>query len=140
MQRHSYAAAELDEGAGTAAVRRFYESFETQQLDEFADVLHPEVELQTARGLRRGRTESQEWALKAETGELDQRFVIDELIEHGEYVLALVRKQWWWHETDELADESPVAAVFTIRDGRIASWQPFEDRAEAYRAAGLPER
>jgi ketosteroid isomerase-like protein len=128
----------MQEGAAVGAVRRFYETFEDQELDEFVNVLHPEVELQTARGLRRGLNEAREWALKSEAGELDQRFVVDDLIEHGDHVLALLRKQWWWRKEDELAEEFPVAALFTLREGRIARWQPFEDRAEAYRAAGLP--
>jgi ketosteroid isomerase-like protein len=125
------------EDANVDVVRRFYDTFQSQQLDDFVNVLHPEVELQSARGLRRGLNEAREWALKVETGELDQRFVVDELIASGDHVLALVRKQWWWRKEDELADESPVAALFTIRDDRIARWQPFEDRTEAYRAAGL---
>ena len=36
-------------------VRRFYEAFNAQDLDAFVATLHPEVELQTARGLREGR-------------------------------------------------------------------------------------
>lgn len=121
----------------TAIVRRFYEAFERQELDELVNVLHPEVELQTARGLRRGLNEAREWALKAEAGELDQRFVVEELVEHRNHVVALVRRQWWWRREEELADESEVGAVFTLREGRIARWQPFEDRAEALRAAGI---
>lgn len=128
----------MDEGAAAATVRRFYESFEHQRLDEFVDVLHPAVELQTARGLRRGRSEARRWALKSEAGELDQRYEIDRLVEHGAHVLALVRKQWWWRKENRLAEERPVAALFTLREGRIARWQPFEDRAEAYEAVGLP--
>ena len=127
----------MEEGAAAAVVRRFYETFESQELDEFVNVLHPQVELQTARGLRRGLNESREWARKSETGELDQRFIVEELIEHGSHVLALVSKQWWWRAEDELAEEHPVAAVFTLRDGRIARWQPFEDRDEARSARRL---
>ncbi len=127
----------MEEGAAAAVVRRFYEAFESQQLDEFVNVLHPEVELQTARGLRRGLNEAREWARKSEAGELDQRFVVEELIEHGGQVLALLSKQWWWRADDELAEERPVAAVFTLRDGRIARWQPYEDREGARTAVGL---
>jgi ketosteroid isomerase-like protein len=127
----------LAEGENAAVVRRFYDTFERQDLDEFVNVLHPDVELQSARGLRRGLNEAREWALKAETGELDQRFAIEDLIEHGDHVLAVLRKQWWWRKDDQLASDSPTAALFTIRDGRIARWQPFADRADAFRAVGL---
>jgi hypothetical protein len=30
-----------------------------------------------------------------------------------------------------------MAAVFTIREGRIARWQPFTDRADGLAAAGV---
>jgi ketosteroid isomerase-like protein len=120
-----------------ALVRRFYEAFDAQDLDAFADTLHPHVELQTARGLRIGLAEARAWAIKAEQGGLRQRYVIEDLIEHHNHVVALVRQQWWWAEENELAEDNEAAALFTFDGGLIARWQPFTDRTEALRAAGL---
>lgn len=111
--------------------RRFYDSFNDQDIDAFAATLHPDVELQTARGLRTGIEEARAWAIKVPTGELDQRIVVDELREVGEHVLALVRRQWWWKEGEDLASEDEVAAMFSFRDGLICRWQPFAERGEA---------
>lgn len=119
------------------AVEAFYEAFMAQNLDQFVAVLHPDVELQTARGLRIGREEARGWATRNPAGGLEQRLVVEELREHTDHVVALVRKQWWWAESDELAQEEEAAALFTFKDGLIGRWQPFTVRAEALAAAGL---
>jgi ketosteroid isomerase-like protein len=123
----------------TDQVRRFYEAFMAQDLDAFADTLCENVELQTARGLRIGVEEARSWATRIPDGGLEQRYVVEELVEHTDHVVALVRKQWWWAETDELADDEEVAALFTFKDGLIARWQPFTDRDDALAAAGLTQ-
>jgi ketosteroid isomerase-like protein len=118
-------------------VRRFYEAFMEQDLDAFAATLHPRVELQTARGLRIGREEARAWATRNPAGYLQQHLVLEDLIERGNHVVALVRQQWWWKHHEEMAEDSEVAALFTFEDGLIARWQPFADRDEAGRAAGI---
>jgi hypothetical protein len=118
-------------------VRRFYEAFNSEDLDGFVDTLHPHVELQTARGLRIGLAEARSWATRNPAGDLRQRYVVEELLEHANHVVALVRKQWCWKETDDVAEEEETAALFTF-DGRLISrWQPFTDRGEALSVAGI---
>ena len=121
----------------TDLVRRFYEAFNAEDLDGFVESLHPHVELQTARGLRIGLAEARAWATRTPSGDLRQRFVVEELIEEGNHVVALVRQQWLWKKTEELAEEQEVAALFTFEGGSIARWQPFTERAAALRAVGL---
>jgi ketosteroid isomerase-like protein len=121
----------------TEAVERFYAAFMAQDLDAFVATLHSNVELQTARGLLIGREEARAWATRNPAGGLEQRHVVEELREHTDHVVALIRKQWWWAESEELADDASEAALFTFKDGLIARWQPFTDRDEALAAAGL---
>jgi ketosteroid isomerase-like protein len=121
----------------TEQVRRFYEAFASQDLDAFVDTLDPHVELQTARGLRIGLAEARAWATRTPTGELHQRLVLEEMREHRNHVVAFVRQQWWWHRTEEMAEDREVAAMFTFKDGLIARWQPFTDREQALRVAGI---
>ena len=122
-------------------VRRFYEAFNAQDIDAFVATLHPDVELQTARGLREGRDEARAWATKAPHGGLDQRLVLRDILGEpdGVRLVALYRKQWWWREDEKHAHTDEMAAMFTFRDDLIARWQPFEDREEALAAAGLRE-
>ena len=114
-------------------VREFYDAFNAQELDRFVATLHPEVELQTARGLREGRKEARAWATKDPGGGLEQTMVVDEVLpdSHGTHALALYTKRWHWRESSELARSDEMAGLFTFRDGLIARWQPFEDRDEA---------
>jgi ketosteroid isomerase-like protein len=120
-------------------VRRFYEAFNQQDIDAFVATLHPEVELQTARGLREGREEARAWATKAPHGGLDQRLVLEDVVgdPDGMRLVALYRKQWWWREDEEHAHEDEMGALFTFREGLIARWQPFEDPDQALAVAGL---
>jgi limonene-1,2-epoxide hydrolase len=119
------------------AVRSFIDGFNDQDFDLFLSVLDPEVELHTLKlGLITGHEEARRWATKRPGG-LQQLLVIDDLRSSGEQVLALLRQQWRWEDGDEVAEENEVAALFTLRDGRIVRWRPFADRAEALRAAGL---
>jgi ketosteroid isomerase-like protein len=117
--------------------RRFYEAFNEEDLDAFCDTLHEHAELQTARGLKIGADEAREWATRNPHGELHQHYVVEELTEHHNHVVALVRKQWSWKENSELAEEEEVAGLFTFQDGLISRWQPFTDRDEAIAAAGI---
>jgi ketosteroid isomerase-like protein len=123
--------------ADSEVVRRFYEAFAEQDLDSFVETLHPHVELQTARGLRIGRDEARAWATRNPAGELEQRHVIEDLVEHRNHVVALLRQQWWWAGHDEPAEDSEAAALFTFEDGLISRWQPFSERDEALQAAGI---
>jgi ketosteroid isomerase-like protein len=120
-----------DDTAQTAVVRRFYDSFNAQDLDAFAATLHPDAELQTARGVRSGRDEARAWATKTPIGSLDQRLVLEEVRERGTHAVALYRKQWWWKETERLAREDAMAALFTFEGGLISRWQPYEDPSKA---------
>ena len=114
-------------------VERFYSAFTSQDLDGFVATLHPEVELQTARGPLEGRDEARRWATKNASGGLEQHVMLEDVRagEDGAHAVALIRKQWWWRESDEVAHDEPEAALFTFRDGLICRWQPFEDRGEA---------
>lgn len=123
----------MSESPNAAAVRTFYAAFNDEDLDGFVALLDPAVELQTARGLREGREEARAWATRNPGGGLGQRLVLEVVREddRGVHAVALIRKQWWWRETDEIAHDDPEAALFTFDDGLISRWQPFEDRDEA---------
>jgi ketosteroid isomerase-like protein len=115
------------------AVQRFVDTFNSQDLDAFAETVDPEVEIVSGRGVRLGRDEARAWAT-FKPGGVQQKMIVEEMHESGDRVVALTRRQWYWDGTNELATEDEMAHLFEIRDGRVARWQPFEDRAEALRA------
>jgi limonene-1,2-epoxide hydrolase len=119
------------------AVRGFVEGFNQQNFDLFTSVLDPEVELHTVKlGLITGREQARRWATR-KPGDLQQHLVIEDLRRHGDQVVALLRQRWLWEGSDEVAEDNEVAALFTVREGRIVRWQPFADRSQALAAAGI---
>jgi hypothetical protein len=122
-------------------VREFIRAFNDRDLDGFVAVLDEEVELHSMKGLRKGRDAARMWATRAPGG-VQQTIEVDEIFEDdteggGGRALALIRRVWRWEEDGSHASSDEMAWLFALRDHRILSWRPFEDRAEALRTAGF---
>ena len=50
--------------------------------------------------------------------------------------MALIRRRWHWDEDASSAGEDEMAWLFELRDHRIRSWRPFEDRGRRCAAVG----
>ena len=121
-----------------AAALEFIRAFNERDLDAFAATLHPAIEIHASRGLRRGVEAAREWGTRAPGG-VQQRILVEEILESEERALALVVREWWWEDAEpgaELAGADEMAWLFELRDGLISSWRPFDDRAEALAAFG----
>lgn len=124
-------------GSGFVAadpVREFIRAFNEGDLEAFAEVVDPEVEIHASRGLRKGPDAAVTWATRAPGG-IQQHVVLDELYEGDVVALALITRQWHWAEDDSLAREEPMAWLFELRDGRIRSWRSFDERSAGAVAA-----
>jgi ketosteroid isomerase-like protein len=122
-------------------VREFIRAFNERDLDAFVAVLDPEVELHSMKGLRKGREAARVWATRAPGG-VQQTIELEELYEEGlesggGRAVALIRRVWRWDEDGSPAGEDEMAWLFELREGRIRSWRPFENRTEALRAGGF---
>jgi limonene-1,2-epoxide hydrolase len=127
---------------GIDPVREFIRAFNDRDLDAFIEVLDPEVELHSGRGLRKGIEAARVWATR-EPGGVQQTILLDELYEEGlegggGTAVALIRRAWHWDEDGAAAGEDEMAWVFALRERRVLGWRPYEDRAEALRAGGFP--
>jgi ketosteroid isomerase-like protein len=114
-------------------VREFIRTFNERDLDGFVAVLDPDVELHSSRGMRKGVEAARQWATRA-TGGVQQTIVLDELYEEPDRAVALITRRWHWEEDASLAGEDEMAWLFELRDRRVRSWRPFEDRAKALAA------
>ncbi len=110
-----------------AAVIEFINAFNAEDLERLGEVLDPDVVIHSARGAKRGIDEALAWARRVPEGELHQRIELDSIEVEGDHAVALVRKQWWWHDSAELAREDEMAWVFELHDGKVRSWRP-QDR------------
>jgi ketosteroid isomerase-like protein len=121
---------------GLDPVREFIRSFNEGDLDAFAAVLDPEVEIHSMRGLRKGAEAARRWATRAPGG-LQQTIQLDQLYEGTERAVAIITRRWHWAENGSLAGEDQLGWLFELHGGKVRSWRPFEDRAEALRLAGF---
>jgi ketosteroid isomerase-like protein len=125
----------------TDPVREFVRAFNERDLDAFVAVLDPEVELHASRGLRKGPEAARVWATRPPGG-VQQTIELEQLYEDGTEggggrAVALIKRHWHWEEDDSLARIEEMAWFFELRDHRVLSWRPFEDRAEALRAGSF---
>ncbi len=121
---------------GIDPVREFVRAFNERDLDAFVEVLDPDVQLHAMRGLRRGRDAARVWATR-EPGGVQQTIELETLHEGRDRAVALIRRVWRWDDDGALAGADEMAWLFELRDHRVLSWRPFDDRAAALRAGGF---
>jgi limonene-1,2-epoxide hydrolase len=123
-------------------VREFIRAFNERDLEAFIDTLDPEVELHSMKGLKKGHEAARHWATRKRGG-VQQTIELEQLYEEGTEggggrAVALIRRRWHWDDdVGEFAGEDEMAWTFELRDHRILSWCPSEDREEALRVAGF---
>jgi len=122
-------------------VREFIRAFDERDVDAFVAVLDPDVELHSMKGLRKGLEAARQWATR-EPGGVQQSIELEQLYEDGTEsgggrAVALIVRRWHWDESGEPAGEDEMAWVFELRNRRVLSWRPYDDRAAALRAGGF---
>ena len=95
----------------------------------FASLVHPDIEIHSAQGVRRGLDDATEWAQKRYE-HLERRFAIDRMRAKGDDVVALVRTQYVWRDSGLVGDEEPTTIAMTFRDGKLVRWE-FRDDCKA---------
>ena len=102
--------------------------------DDFESVMAWPAMTRTSRGLEGLRKNWLDWLEPWAT----YRTTIEELIDVGEHVVALLRDHGRRHDM-ETEVELRGATTLTFRDGKVARWGDYADRAEAFEAVGLSE-
>lgn len=118
-------------------VREFIRAFNERDLDAFVAVLDPGVEIHASRGLRKGIEAARLWATRAPGG-VQQTIELEQLYEDGTEsgggrAVALIKRHWHWEEEGGAAGVDEMAWAFELRDHRVLSWRPYDDRTEALR-------
>jgi hypothetical protein len=94
------------------------------------ELLHPQVEIHTARTVHRGREAAAAWAGKA-FDHLERRYVPRQIERTAGGLRMHAWLQYVWRDTGEVGDSSPVVIDLGIRDGRISSWHLAEAPQQA---------
>jgi ketosteroid isomerase-like protein len=107
-----------------------------------SELLHPDFEYRedtswpgagTYRGIEAFRQVTSGYAEAFE----EMRLEAEEIFDAGDCVVAFVR--FWARGQSGTEAEMHQAGIFTVRDGKLASWQVVFDRDQALEAAGLRE-
>ena len=70
----------------------------------------------------------------------DLEFEVQDVLDAGDEVVALIRNQRQWGRRSGIATEMPpYGLVFTIRGGKVVRWRNYADQQSALEAAGLQE-
>lgn len=68
----------------------------------------------------------------------DLEFDVEDVLDAGDEVVALIRNQRQWGRHSGIAVEMPpYGLIFTIRAGKVVRWRNFGDQEDALEAAGL---
>ena len=95
----------------------------------FGALVHPDVEIETARGVRRGQEAAIEWASKR-FDHLIRRWGVDEIREAGDRLLVLGCVQYVWREDERVGDQTPTSIGFELEDGQIRAMRIYESVEE----------
>ena len=115
--------------------RTFVEAFNERDLDRFASVLAPAVEIHSMRGPVTGREAARDWATRPPGGVQQTIEIVGTETSPGR-ILFEIERVWHWAEDGTHASTDKMAWLFEVDGGLVTSWRPFEDRAEATRAFG----
>ena len=95
---------------------------------------HPDVEVGGPRGTGRGADLLLDWAERSGIHLDPQR-----AFGRGDTVVVEQEARWRSAESGEMSGGQPVATVFVVRDGRVASVVRHDDLAGALKETGLDE-
>jgi len=110
-------------GPSNADLARYVlEALSLGDVPDFAAVVHPEIEIRTAKTTYLGPEAATEWAQKRYE-HLERHFAIDGLEEKGDHVVARVRTQYVWRDSGLVGDEEPAVIDLDFRDGKLWRWE-----------------
>ena len=131
--------AQPPDDASASVIRRALDALGREDTDAFVALVHPEVEIETGRGVGRGRDGAIKWASKR-YDHLIRRWEVDEIRELGDELLMVGRVQYKWRESGELGDEDTAAIGFELDDGLIRALRLYESLDDAQERATARRR
>jgi len=123
-------------------VKRALDAFSSGDADAFADLTTPDVEWKTGLGaieggeIFHGRSGVEKYFKRLSSAWDEFRFIPDEFRDRDDVVLVLGRLEGRGRGGGVPVD-SPVGAVWDLREGKICRLRAYLDRAEASEVAGL---
>lgn len=102
----------------------------------FVALLHPEVSIETGRGVRQGHDAAIKWATKR-FDYLVRCWRVDEILEDENRLLVLGDVQYVWRESGDVGDSTPTALGFELQGGQIEVMRVYETVDEGLEDFGM---
>lgn len=124
---------------GLAVLHAWNTAWNARDGDALAGLAHEDIELVIGRGTQRGIAALRD-AVQRQTFGAALHAAPDTFFAHGETFVAVGPVELRYVESGEVAERHEDAgAAFSIRDGRVARFQAYEDAAAALRGEGLTD-
>jgi ketosteroid isomerase-like protein len=107
---------------------------------DISDWLHPDFEYREdpalpGAGTYRGIAAFRDVCIAYYEAMSEMRLEAEEYVDAGDRVLVMIN--WWARGKSGVEAEMRQAGIFTVRNGRIASWHVMFDCDQAFKAVGL---
>jgi ketosteroid isomerase-like protein len=125
-------------------LRQYFPAYDRNGVDGLAEFWHPDINWRAAEGalddvgLMEGPAAIRDYLRQWEETFEDVRIEVEELIDAGDQVVAVVRGIGRMKDSDAEIDLR-YAIVFTIRDGKIATGRECFTREQTLEASGLSD-
>jgi len=140
------------EGPASAAVRSYVsdvealavahaydQAYDARDVERMVAMVHEDVEAVTPRGTMRGHAPLRAFMARQSYGvswhATERRY----FYRGGNTVVVFVQGEWRYVNSGDLAEREDGAAVYTVHDGLITRFQPFEDLDTALAAAAMTQ-
>jgi len=131
-------------------VRTLLEGFAHRQHERAFELYDPEIEWDASRmvrglpddvaGVYHGHEGVRAYWRNWLSAWSDLDFELQDVVDAGDEVVALIRNQRQWGRHSGIVTEMPpYGLVFTIRGGKVVRWCAYPDQESALEAAGLRE-
>jgi ketosteroid isomerase-like protein len=130
-----------------AIVRQLLEGFQRRDHEAAFDYYDPEIEWDSTRietalpdlaGVFHGHEGVRTYWRRWLSAWSDLEFEIEDVVDAGDEVVALIRNQRQWGRSSGIPTEfPPYSIVFTFRNGKVVRWRSFSDQRAGLAAAGF---
>ncbi len=131
-------------------VRTLLEGFAHRQHERAFELYDPEIEWDASRmlgglpddvaGVYQGHEGVRAYWRNWLSAWSDLDFELQDVVDSGDEVVALIRNQRQWGRYSGIVTEvPPYGLVFTIHAGKVVRWRAYPDQESALEAAGLRE-
>lgn len=126
-------------------VRDLLEAFARRDHERAFDFYDPDIEWDAsqqdvvldARSVYRGHEGVRAYWRRWLSAWTDLQFEIEDVVDRGDEVVALIRNQRQWGRHSGIETEvPPYGIVFSFRDGKVVRWSAYASQAAALEAAG----